>query len=286
MQFGRPGYLGLPSQQRPLKIAEIYKEFIAENQKDIEAEFSKALSNNVDFQKTISKIIADEISKRGGKVVRHQISDLVSQALHSSVASQISNSAATSIGSGVGASIIHALVPALSHVWHIAIAKAVGTVVMTKILALVGSIIAHSVATMVGAAMVVAFAHAMGSAAASSLLGPAAWLIGGSYALYKILTLPKTLGKKLGVAVQDQLNGNFKNWAGNAFDKAFKELLNPTLWSKGLINDMADEGIFDAIDEKFDHPLGGDPDSTYKHGAKVVHKGVEVGNGLVWHHWK
>jgi hypothetical protein len=90
--------------------------------------------------------------------------------------------------------------------------------------------------------------------AASSMLGPAAWAVGG-LALDNILTLPKTLGKKIGTGIQTVLNGDFDQWTGDVLQKAFDELLDPKKFTKCVGASMRGNVLIPGVVDTFGNPV-------------------------------
>ncbi|PMD45663.1 hypothetical protein L207DRAFT_578569 [Hyaloscypha variabilis F] len=107
---------------------------------------------------------------------------------------------------------------------------------------LVGNAIQTSVSNQVS----IAAAHVtVQHVAASSALSPAAGLVAG-LALYKMFTLPKTLGRKFGMEIQNVLNGNFSQWTEDVLQKAFdacsiRRRVQDTLGNPVDIGDLKDE---------------------------------------------
>ncbi|KAN0112382.1 hypothetical protein V8E51_005333 [Hyaloscypha variabilis] len=98
----------------------------------------------------------------------------------------------------------------------------------------VANLVGNAIQTSVSNQVSLAAAHATAQhVAALSVLSPAARLAAG-LALYKMYTLPKTLGRKLGVEIQKILNSNFSQWTEDVLQKSFDDLLDSKKFVKSV----------------------------------------------------
>ena len=182
-------YVAQPISER---VIELYSQFLAQHQADIQLKFEEELEKNFMLEQTVYNIIRDEMLSRCVKITRAHVANMVVQAMQTSVVSQVSMTATQAAAQ------------------HVAVA---------------------------------------------STINPAAgWVVGG-LALYKILTLPRTLGKKLGVDIQTILNGNFGQWTDDVLQRAFEDLIDPKKFMKSVGGPMLDSVVVTGVQDAFGNPV-------------------------------
>lgn len=275
-------------------VANNYSQFLEDNKPDIEAQLKKAVIEHLDISSALEEILHDELKKRGIKHIQHEAADAFvsacSIAIHSQVmttaSTTISSAVTNSVGTAVGASIAHALAVALHHaiaaaIVHVAHSAAIKIVLKTAI--------AHCVGAIVTAVVVKMVATHMATASVGAFLGPLAWGIGGSIVFYKIMTIPETLGEKLGDALAANLGGDFRDWTEKAVQSYVDQLQDPEKLLEEVIKSEMDNFLPDIVTEVVgDVPKYAPYDDLEKESKKVVGyagKGVKKVAKKRWGWW-
>jgi len=119
----------------------------------------------------------------------------------------------------------------------------------------IANLVGNAIQTSVSNQVSIAAAHATAQhVAASSVLGPAAGVVAG-LALYKIYMLPKTLGRKLGLEIQEILNGNFSQWTEDVLQKAFDDLIDSKKFAKSVGASMLDNVVITGVQDTLGNPV-------------------------------
>ena len=264
-----------------------YSEFLQEHRADIEEEVKRQIADSVDWSSVLEKMLFEKLHDKGIQKIRHRaVESFVhgsQAAFHSQLAqtttAATSDAVTTGVGTAVGASIAHALSVAISHaiaiaLVHVLLSVAFGAQDCGRPLAgaIVTAVLVHLVASKVTAG------------AASVILGPAAWLISGSIVIYKIITIPEKLGKELGDAMADMLQGEFRPWTETALKKCFKRMADPKEILQGIVMAEIDSYLPKILSEVEDMPnspplgyedVGKDVENIVGYGEKGINQVIK-----------
>ena len=260
-----------------------YNAFLEEHQADIEAQLKQQVAQSIDITSGLEKILYDELQKQGIKHIRHQAADAFVKgcqaAFHSQLghttAATVSHVVTTTVGTTVGASIAHALSVAVVHAVSTAVVHLAHSVAFKAVM---HTIIGHSVGLIVTAVLVHMIAAHMTAASAGAILGPLAWVAGGAFVFYKIVTIPETLGEELGEALADDMRGKFRPWTEKALEACFAKMTDPEELLKSVIKEEMDTFLPDIMTEVINKP--NDPPAD-EHVQKGVKKLVGYGGKLM-----
>ena len=222
------------------RVVTIHNGFISDHQTDIETQLKEQVAASIDITSALQQILYEELRNRGIKEIRKQAADIFisgcQAAFHSQLSQATSSTVSTTVthtvGTTVGASIAHALSLAIVHAIGTTLAHVAHTVAFK---AAMKTVIIHSVGAIVTAVLIKLFAAHMTAASAGAFLGPAVWIAGGGYIFYKIVTIPDTLGEKLGVALADTMRGEFRPWTETALENCFEKMTDPEELLKSVL---------------------------------------------------
>jgi len=260
-----------------------FSDFLAENRPDIEAQLKQAVLRKLDVGSAIQEIVLDELRKRGVKHVKKEVVDAFVDSCQTAVHSQlgqatsaaVSHSLGTAMSTTVGAAIAKALWVAFGHAISAAVVHATHSVAFK---ALLKTVIAHSVGAIVTVIVAKMAASKFAAASAGAFLGPLAWAAGGAFVLYKILTIPETLGEKLAEAIGSQMRGDFKEWTEKVLQEYVDNLTNPNELMKSVVKTEIDGHMPDIIGDMVGGQTGTDYDDLEKKAGKLVGYGAKGAN--------
>lgn len=235
-------------------VVENFNKFLEDHKPDIEAQLKQQIAESVDITSTLEQILYEELQKRGIKHARNQAADAFinscQAAFHLQLAqttgATVSHAASTTVGTTVGASIAHALSVVIAHAIATAMVHLSHSVAFKAVLK---TVILHSVGGIVTAVLVKLIAGHMTAAAAGAFLGPLVLAAGGAYVFYKIMTIPETLGKKLGEALADNMRGEFRPWTEKALEACFEKLTDPEEMLNSVIKSELDTFLPEILSE-------------------------------------
>jgi hypothetical protein len=232
------------------------------------------------------KEIAKKLTEACHEAMQSHVSSVATThatiAVHDTSVNTIQSTMHAALGSTLAASIAHNVALMLAHAFHTEIVKFLASAAFHKLLM---TAIGHSIYVLVTTLMVKLLATTVGVTAGSAWLGPAAWAVGGTYVLYRILTIPDKLGESLGKAVEDDLQGKFRPWTETAMKKFLKESFDVEKLLETVVKGELDQTEASYLEEKFGLD---DTDQDTKDLEKDVDyisgKGKKAGKSL-WKKW-
>lgn len=235
-------------------VVENFNNFLEDHKPDIEGQLKQQIAESVDITSALEQILYEELQKQGIKRARHQATDAFINACQAAFHSQlaqttgatVSHAASTTVGTTVGASIAHALSVAIAHAIATAMVHLAHSVAFKAVLK---TVIWHFVGGIVTAVLVKLVAGHMTAAAAGAFLGPFVLATGGAIVFYKIVTIPKTLGKKLGDALADNMRGEFRPWTEKALEACFEKFTDPEEMLNSVIKSEMDTFLPEILGE-------------------------------------
>jgi hypothetical protein len=276
-------------------VVKNYSDFLEGNKPDIEATLKREIFEGLDVATTLEQILYEELQKRGLKHVRKEAAKAFIHSCQAAIHSQIAHSTAAAVSSAVTSSVGTIVGTAIGHALRTALSHAIGAAVMhaahsAAFKGLLHTAIMHSVGVIVTVVLVKMIATHMTAASAGAILGPIAWVAGGTYVLYKILTIPETLGEKLGDAVAAKLNSDFRTWTEKALQSYVNNLKDPEAIMKSVVKAEIDSHLPEIAAEVTDTPkLSHDWDKVNKDAKELVHysgMGIQkIGKKTGWLSW-
>ncbi|KAH8665178.1 hypothetical protein BGZ60DRAFT_432421 [Tricladium varicosporioides] len=231
-------------------ITECYMKFIEENSADINDFFYKQMTQNHMVQHAVLEHIAAQCIKSGVRKSRKAILHALAQALHAAVHSQIAHGVAhtvthtsnvisakfgTTAGATAGKAISKLMVKVLAKQIAVVSSKLIGHALLSKaIIASVG----HSIAMTVTAIVIHTMIAHVGLSSVTLSIHYAAVAIITVYVLYKIVTLDRELGEKLGKSIRDSMEKNFMPITSNILDDIAKGMLSPDGLAKAMFSEF------------------------------------------------
>lgn len=223
-----------------------YSEFITANSADINAFFLRQITQDRVVQDAFMGYIAEQCVRAGVKHTRQQISHALTLALHHAVKSHVGQAIAHTTAHTAHVVAGHTAIVTGSSAGH-----AVGTMLyklLTKHIALITShALSHAflskvitvlakkycVAAITVCVVKAALGH-MGGGHAAMLFHALAAVAIKIYIVYRISTLPKTMGEKLGAGVRAAMDGRFVDVTERALRDVVKAIQSP----EGLASDV------------------------------------------------
>ena len=240
-------------------VVENYNEFLEDYRPDIDTQLKQQVAESIEITSTLESMLYDELQKQGIRHVRHQAADTFVNGCEAAFHSQLGQTAGATVSHAVTSTVGTAVGASIAHTFSVAVAHAIGAAMVhlahsVAFKAVPKTIIVHSLGAVVTAVLVKLIATHMTAASAGAFLGPLVWVAGGGYVFYKIVTIPDTLGEKLGNALADDMRGQFRPWTKKALEACFEKMADPEELLKSVVKGEMDIFLPDILSEVVDTP--------------------------------